>query len=124
MAEIQRKIIKQGKRNVISRHFHAKNDKDKITAWRLDLDRILQVFNVRSIVTIRRLLTLDPQTALAINTNVTGSETHAIASRLERNATSADVMLSDIHRTVVGDQGGNNSGNLLVNDARSLSAAE
>ena len=49
VAEIQKKIIKEGKRNVISRHLHAKNDKDKIAAWRLDLNRILHVFNVRSI---------------------------------------------------------------------------
>ena len=43
-------IMKQGKRNVVSRHVHAKNDKDKITGWKSDLVRILQVFNVRCIV--------------------------------------------------------------------------
>ena len=107
MAEIQGKIIKQSKRNVISRHFHARNDKDKITAWRLDLDRILQVFNVRSAVTVRRALTLDSQTELAISTNVTVTETHAIVSGLERNATSTHVMVSNIHRTMVEGQGGN-----------------
>ena len=50
MEEIQQRIVKQGKRGAISRHFHAKNDKDKIAAWRSDLNRILQVFNVRTIV--------------------------------------------------------------------------
>ena len=50
--EIQRRIIKQSKRNVISRHLHARIDKDKIAAWRMDLVRILQVFNVRSIVSV------------------------------------------------------------------------
>ena len=48
VAGIQRNIIKQGKRNAISRHFHAQNDQEMIAGWRLDLNRILQVFNVRS----------------------------------------------------------------------------
>ena len=48
VAEIQRSIIERGKRNVISRHFHAKNDKEAIATWRSDLNRILHVFNVRS----------------------------------------------------------------------------
>ena len=116
MAEIQGKIIKQGKRNVISQHLHAKNDKDKITAWRLDLDRVLQVFNVCPTVTVRRLLTPDSQTELAINTNVTVTEIHAIVSGLERNATSTHVMVSNIHRTMVEGQGGN----VLVSDTFSI----
>jgi len=102
VAEIQKKVIKQRGRNVISRHLHVKNDKEKITTWRLDLDRILQVFNVRSVVTIWRLLTLDSQTELAINTNVIVSETH--------------VMVSKIHRTIVEGQGGS----LLVSDTFSI----
>jgi len=48
VAEIQRSVIERGKRNVVSRHFHAKNDKEMIATWRLDLNRILHVFNVRS----------------------------------------------------------------------------
>jgi hypothetical protein len=54
---------------MISRHFHAKNDKERIAAWRLDLVRILNVFNVRSIVSVWLLLTLHSQTELAINTH-------------------------------------------------------
>ena len=49
MAEIQRKVIKQGKRNAVSRVLHATGDKEKIGAWKVDLSKILQVFNVRSI---------------------------------------------------------------------------
>jgi len=49
VAEIERSIIKQGKRGVISQHLRAKTDKEKIAAWRLDLDKILQVFDVRSV---------------------------------------------------------------------------
>ena len=118
------KVIKQGKRNVISQHLHTKNDKERIGAWKLDLNRILQVFNVRPIITLWQLLTLDFQTELAINTHVVVSETHAIVSGLEHNATSTHIMVSDIHRTVVQGQGGNGSRSLLVSDTRSLSTTE
>jgi len=43
-------MIKEGKRSVISQRLHAKNNKEKMAAWKLDLDRIIQVFNVRSVV--------------------------------------------------------------------------
>jgi len=39
--------MKRSGRNAVSRLLHAKNDKETIGAWRLDLIRILQVFNVR-----------------------------------------------------------------------------
>jgi len=48
VAEIQRKIIEKRDRNPLSQFAHAKHDKETIAAWRLDLLRILQVFNVRS----------------------------------------------------------------------------
>jgi hypothetical protein len=47
VTEIQRKVVKQGKRNPISRFILAKSNKDKIAAWRQDLVRVLHVFNVR-----------------------------------------------------------------------------
>ena len=50
MAEIQRKVIKQSERNAVSRIFHAKNDKEVIAAWKVDLNRILHVFNVCSVI--------------------------------------------------------------------------
>jgi len=46
------KVIEQSKRSAVYRYFHAKNDKEQIAAWRSDLNRILQVFNVRSIILI------------------------------------------------------------------------
>ena len=45
-----------------------------ITAWRLGLDRILHVFNVRSIASIGMSPTVHFQTELAINTHVTVSD--------------------------------------------------
>ena len=103
MAEIRRKVIKHSKRNVVYRHLLARNDKDKIAVWRVDLEKIVRNFNVRSIVTIRRLLTLDSQTALAINTNV---------------------IVSNINRILVEGRGGNSSRDPMVSDARSLYTAE
>ena len=52
VAEIQGHIIKRGKRNVISRHYHARDDKDAIATWRLDLNGILHIFNVRSAASV------------------------------------------------------------------------
>ena len=47
--EIRVKVAKRGKRNVASRLFHVKDDKETIAAWRSDLTRILHVFNVSQI---------------------------------------------------------------------------
>jgi hypothetical protein len=49
VTEMQRKVAKQAKRNAFSRFVLAKSNKDKIAAWRQDLVRVLQVFNVRLI---------------------------------------------------------------------------
>lgn len=107
MAAIQKRIIKQSKRNAISRHLHAKNDKEKIAAWRSDLVRILHVFNVRHLTSGWRLLTLCSQTELAINT-------HVAVSGIELNVTNTQTMVSDIHRTIVKGQEGNGSQNIPV----------
>ena len=48
VAEIQGKVIKRSGRHSISRFFHSRDDKDTITAWKSDLNRILIVFNVCS----------------------------------------------------------------------------
>ena len=49
MADIQKKVVKWVKRNPVSRRFNAKKEKETIDAWRMNLDMILQVFNVRSV---------------------------------------------------------------------------
>ena len=51
--------IKQHRGSAVSRFFHAKVDKDKITGWNRDLARILQIFNVRSVNSVRHPLS-DP----------------------------------------------------------------
>ena len=47
VAEIQADVVGKGERRLFSRLVHAKNDKETIAAWKLDLNRILHVFNVR-----------------------------------------------------------------------------
>ena len=47
--EIQKQIVERGKRHVASRVLNAKGDKDKIAAWRQELNRITQNFNVRPV---------------------------------------------------------------------------
>ena len=48
MAGIQGRIVDKRERGLLSRLANAKNDKEIIAAWKLDLISILQVFNVRS----------------------------------------------------------------------------
>jgi gluconate kinase len=52
LAEIQRKIIKKGKQNAVSRFIHSKGDKEAIAGWKSKLSKILLVFNVRSVVVV------------------------------------------------------------------------
>jgi hypothetical protein len=52
VAEIQRKVVKHGKRNAVLRFILANSDRDKIAAWKEDLFRVLQVFNVRSLYSV------------------------------------------------------------------------
>ena len=49
MEEIQGKIIEKTGRNLFFRLVHAKNDKETVTAWKLDLNGILHTFNVRPV---------------------------------------------------------------------------
>ena len=48
-ASIQNEILVKRQRNAVSKVFHSKVDKDKITGWKGELNRILQIFNVRSV---------------------------------------------------------------------------
>ena len=100
MAQIQRSVVKLGKRNAVSRFFYAKNGKNTIAGWQSDLDRILQVFKVCSTVPSPLTpLTINFQTELAVHTDVTITETrHDVAYTRE--------VVSDIHRAVVKVQEG------------------
>ena len=69
MAEIQGRIVEKRERGLLSRLAHSKNDKETIAAWKLDLIRILQVFNVRCPGSVGLLLIASFQTELALNTH-------------------------------------------------------
>jgi len=78
VAEIQGRIVEKRERGLLSRLAHAKNDKETIAVWKLDLIRILQVFNVRQPGCVRRPLIASFQTELALNT-------HTIVSDIQEN---------------------------------------
>ena len=46
VAGIQEKIVEKRGRSLVSRLAQAKNDKETIATWKLDLNRILHIFNV------------------------------------------------------------------------------
>ena len=93
VAEIRRRVSKQSERNAVSRLIHAKNDKDAIAAWRLDLNRVLQVFTVRSAAFTRLSLIVPFQTELVVNT-------HTLVLDLHRNALSGQEGASGRHPSV------------------------
>ena len=54
LSGIQRKVVKQSKRNAMYQFILAKGAKEKIAAWKQDLVRVLHIFNVCSIGLILR----------------------------------------------------------------------
>jgi len=127
VGEIQRKVIKQSGRSPASRLFHAKNDKETITTWKLDLNRILHVFNVCSIVTGWSFLTNHFQTELTMNTHVLVSDvhncvvnTHTMVSDVRHSVVNTHTMVSDIHRNILKSQEGADHQLQLVSDVRTL----
>src|SRR5580698_3275194 len=100
VADIQREVIEQSQRNRIYRLFHAKGDKDKIVAWRVNLNRILHVFNVCSIASSRSLLTFYPQTELAISTHAAVSGISHDVANTQKMVSDTQTIVSDIHRTL------------------------
>ena len=107
LAEIQRKLIKKGKQNAVSRLFHARSDKETITGWKSDLNKILLVFNVCSIVLVRPSLTVHSQTELALNTNT-------IVSGMDHNVTKIHAIVSNIDSTMTKIQEGTDRKDLSV----------
>jgi hypothetical protein len=131
LGEIQREIVKKGKRNAISRLFHAKINKETIVAWKSDLGGALLIFNVRSVAVVRLLLTVRSQTELALNTHtiVSGidrnvASTQTMVSRIDNNIVDTHTMVSDIHHIVVKSQEAVDGKNTSVNTTCTLSITE
>ena len=53
MTDIQEKISEKNERNVFARVFYARSDKDAIAAWKEELSKILQIFHVCSVYSVR-----------------------------------------------------------------------
>ena len=73
---------------MLSRLVHATDDKGTITGWKSDLNRVLQVFTVRSAFLTQSSLIVPAQTELVM---------------------SAHIMVSDLHRNVFTSQEGADS---------------
>jgi hypothetical protein len=100
VAEIERKVVKQSNRGSASRLLHAKNDKEKIAAWRLDLNRILHVFQVDPVASLLISLIVCLQTELAINAHVAISDVGQGVSDTHAVVTGTNVVVSDTHAIV------------------------
>ena len=113
VAGIQAKIIKKGGRNMVSRLANAKNDKETITAWKLDLNRILHIFNVSPVVAVWPLLIIHSQTELAINTNLVVSDVH-------HGVVNTHTMVADMHRNMLKSQEETDDQRQSVSNIRTL----
>ena len=100
MAGIQNNVIERGKRNVVSRVFHSKTDKDAIAAWRQDLNRILQIFTVRPINRIWQSLIHHSQAELLMNTHLTVADTHLTVQDTHSTVKDTHSTVKDTHSTV------------------------
>jgi hypothetical protein len=118
--EIRRHIVKRGKRNPISRHYHKKEDKKAITTWKLDLNGILHVFNVCSVTSVWRLLTFRFQTELGMNAHPTVSDSRQDAAR--KHTTVSDV--SGVDRNKMKGREGVDGQNQAVSTTRTLPVTE
>jgi len=121
--EIQSHIIKRGRRNAISRRYHAKDDEEAIATWKLDLDGILRVFNVCSVAPARLLLTFRLQTEPGVDPHPTVSGSHQDAT--SKPTTESDIpithtIVSDIRRDKLKGREGGDSRNQAVSTARTL----
>lgn len=109
-AEIQENIVKRGKRNPISQRYHAKDDKEAIATWRLSLDGVRQVFNVRSVTSAWPLLTICLQIELGVNTPTTVSSAHQVS--VKKHTITPEITVpqvrSDISNTYRQGRGGKN----------------
>ena len=111
VAEIQKKIIEKRGRRLLSRIANAKNDKEAIPIWKLDLNRVLHIFNVCPDIAIRPSLTTRSQTELAINTNLIVSDVH-------HGVVNTHTMVSDMHRNMLKSQEGTDDQLRLVSEIR------
>jgi len=129
--EIQENIVKRSRKNAISRRYRAKDDKEAIATWRLDLNRILRVFNVRSVIPTRPLLTVRFQAELGIDTRATGSaarqyaaNNHTVVSNVQGDVVNTLITAPNIHPTTLKSREGADNQNQAVSTAHTLSPSK
>lgn len=93
VVEIQRHIIERGERRAIFRPFHMMSDKRAIATWKSDFDRIIHIFNVRSVASVRPSLSFPFQTEIEIGT-------HAAVSDVHRGATGTRFVVSNTRHDI------------------------
>ena len=81
MSEIRSHIVKRGKRNVLSRSLHAKDNEKDIAAWKVDLGRIRRALDVCPFICVSawRPLTVSFQAELGVNTD---ADVHGISNEV------------------------------------------
>ena len=89
MVGIQKNIVKQGKQSAVSQRSDEKHDNEAIPSWKLDLDRILHDFTVRSITSVWSPLTLLFQTEF---------ETHVTEPEIHHAVANTQTIVSHVHR--------------------------
>ena len=115
MAQIQRSALEPDERNVISRIFNSKKDRDAIAAWSSGLNKIVHVFEVCSTVrSLPTLLTVHLQTELALHTHVAVSNIREDVVDIREDFANALKLISDVHYAMVKDQEGADNRNEMV----------
>jgi hypothetical protein len=106
MGEIERNIVKQGKRNAICRLVRAKSDKRRVTDWNTNLDGILQALNVHPATSVLPSLNSRTQTELTTRTPVMTSNTRheavntlTIVSDVHNDVSNTHLTVSEVHAT-------------------------
>jgi len=117
MNEIQRHAVDWGKRSAISRRYYARDNKEAIATWKLDLDGILRVLDVRYITPVRRLLTFHFQTELEIHARATVPE-------VPQDVANTSTPVSDTHPNKPKGHKGTDGQNQAVSTTRTLPVTE
>ena len=102
MTDIRTRVAKRSKQNAICRAFHAKSDSQTIASWNMNLNRILLIFNVSSVVSVRPVLTVHSQTELGLTIRAVVTDTYIVVSDTHTAVTNTHAVVSDIH-TVITD---------------------
>ncbi|KAF9791220.1 hypothetical protein BJ322DRAFT_436311 [Thelephora terrestris] len=117
VAEIERKVKEESKRNAALRLLHAKSDKDKIAGWASDINKILQIFNTELAIDTNVAVSGTYNIVSGVQNIVSGThnvvlDTHNVALETQNVVSKSHNLLSDIHQTIAKQQEASNGQNL------------